>query len=552
LLGFALRFYWLGQVPAGFLSDEAAVGYNAYSLIKTGRDEFGQSWPLFFRSFGEGKLTLYVYEAVLPVLVFGLNQFSVRFMPAFLGSLTVGIIYLLTKELLQKKPLPRERIALLASFSLAVMPWHIHFCRGVFGQESLFWTALGSWLFLLGRRREKPFLTLAAFFSFTASLLTYHAARVFTPLWLMFLLVFCWQKTSRKRNLMKIILFSVLIIIPSVLIVKSSVGGARGGGISLFHSQSGVQIKLQESIMECRDKPFWLIRLFHNKLESYLRDLGQRYFSHFNPDFLFFSGDPLRPRYRVPHVGQLLLVQAPFFLVGIYLFFQLKLWPVSAWLALGPLPAAITFETPSSVRAIFMTLPLAWAVSLGINWFYGLFARKRKFLLAVFLVLIVFFSWSFGYYLDAYYVHQEVHQPYYWQYGYRQLVARINELEADYQRVEITDARGNPYIFFLFYNRYDPVKFQSEVWDNWEPAQKFSFEAIRKLGEKLYFVNQLCPAEKGAEEGVLYVCTQEHHPREEIKKGKVRVLETIDYQDGQEAFVLMEKVKGEADGKAVK
>lgn len=64
-LAFSLRFYKLGSVPAGFFSDEAAVGYNAYSLLKTGKDEFGKPWPFLFISFGEGKLPLYIYQGLI-------------------------------------------------------------------------------------------------------------------------------------------------------------------------------------------------------------------------------------------------------------------------------------------------------------------------------------------------------------------------------------------------------------------------------------------------------------------------------------------------------
>ena len=157
------------------------------------------------------------------------------------------------------------------------------------------------------------------------------------------------------------------------------------------------------------------------------------------------------------------------------------------------------------------------------------------------IILIFIFLYNFAYYLDAYYVHAEAHQPYYWQFGYKELVKRINELEPLYNKIEITDARGTPYIYFLFYNQYDPLKYQKEAWENWEAAKSFSYEAIRGLGEKLFFVNELCPAQKGTEPGVLYVCTEEDHPQKEIKAGEVVIVDKIKYQDNQDAFVLMEK-----------
>ena len=50
-----LRLYRLKDNPAGFFCDEASIGYNAYSILTTGKDEWGQPWPLFFRAFGEYK-----------------------------------------------------------------------------------------------------------------------------------------------------------------------------------------------------------------------------------------------------------------------------------------------------------------------------------------------------------------------------------------------------------------------------------------------------------------------------------------------------------------
>ena len=37
-----LHFYKADQVPACLNADEAAFGYNAYSILKTGKDEFGK------------------------------------------------------------------------------------------------------------------------------------------------------------------------------------------------------------------------------------------------------------------------------------------------------------------------------------------------------------------------------------------------------------------------------------------------------------------------------------------------------------------------------
>ena len=55
LIAFILRFYKLGIVPDGLQQDETSIGYNAYSILKTGRDEHGVYLPQNFQAFGEYK-----------------------------------------------------------------------------------------------------------------------------------------------------------------------------------------------------------------------------------------------------------------------------------------------------------------------------------------------------------------------------------------------------------------------------------------------------------------------------------------------------------------
>src|SRR3990167_3084838 len=88
LLSVFLRFYKLGSYPA-LNADEAAIGYNAFSLLETGKDEHGNPWPVHFQSFNDYKPGLYFY-IVLPFVKFlGLNEWAVRIPGAFLGTLTV-------------------------------------------------------------------------------------------------------------------------------------------------------------------------------------------------------------------------------------------------------------------------------------------------------------------------------------------------------------------------------------------------------------------------------------------------------------------------------
>jgi len=130
VLAFVLRFWKLDSYPA-LNADEAAIGYNALSLIQTGKDEHGHLWPIHFQSFNDYKPGLYFYMVLPLVKIIGLNEWAVRIPGATLGVLTAFVIYLLTKELFKD-----EKISILSSLLLAISPWHIIFLEAV-GRQTL-------------------------------------------------------------------------------------------------------------------------------------------------------------------------------------------------------------------------------------------------------------------------------------------------------------------------------------------------------------------------------------------------------------------------------
>ena len=149
-LAVGVRFWKLGDYPA-LNADEASIGYDAYSLLTTGKDQHGNSWPVSFQSFNDYKPGLYIYLAVPSVALFGLNEWSVRVPGALAGVGTVLILYLLVIELgrYHSPTTSHKLLATTAMFLLAISPWHIHFSRG--GWEvnvATFFIVLGIFFFL--------------------------------------------------------------------------------------------------------------------------------------------------------------------------------------------------------------------------------------------------------------------------------------------------------------------------------------------------------------------------------------------------------------------
>ena len=197
LLAFILRTYDVYTYPPGFTPDEASFGYDAYSILKTGRDQWGKRLPLVLESFGDFKPPLYAYILVPSVGIFGLNKFSVRFPNALLGTLAVFATYLMVKEIFKSKddrpfPFKHRVIAKSAAILLAVSPWHIMLSRG--GFEANLTTVLiplAIYLFLKSLKKSKM-LVLSAFV-FGINLFSYHSTRVITPVILLFLIFAYWK-----------------------------------------------------------------------------------------------------------------------------------------------------------------------------------------------------------------------------------------------------------------------------------------------------------------------------------------------------------------------
>src|SRR5258707_180293 len=132
ILAAVLRLWQLGGVPASIDWDEAALGYNGYSILLTGHDEYGSFLPIVLRSFGDYKPALYAYFTIPFIKLFDLNASAVRMTSAIAGILAVLITYFLVKELFSKGLFSNLKdsassLALLSALLLAISPWHIQF-----------------------------------------------------------------------------------------------------------------------------------------------------------------------------------------------------------------------------------------------------------------------------------------------------------------------------------------------------------------------------------------------------------------------------------------
>lgn len=455
LLGSILRLYQLGILPNALTWDEAALGYNAYSIIKTGRDEFGKFLPLVFKSFGDYKPGLYVYLAIPSIFIFGLTEFATRLPSALAGILAILGVYLLTKELF---PIPRTKhLAQLSALSLALMPWHIHFSRGAWETNVFTTLLLFSLYFLLVFIRSGKGLTYSIFLALL-TFITYQAAKLFTPLVLLLPVLIYWsdfqshfrQYFSVKKN-KGFIAFALALFLSMTLSTMTGESANRLKRLSIFGYRPGISQELKKTD---NNNPLSL-GLFHNQAQLSLRLVASRYLKHLSPTVLFYEGTDVVERGHIPGMGMLLPFDIIWFALGVIFLLKSQNFKSSLLMAglllLSPLPGSLTLSEYSTVRAFFLTIPLAIFIGLGV--YYALTKTKALFVFTS-ITTVIFFI----YFLDLLFVHANFAYAKEYIYGFKEAIQFVNQYPQS--NAVITDVFGQPYIFYLFYSRFDPATYQ--------------------------------------------------------------------------------------------
>lgn len=453
ILGLTLRFYKLGVNPPGLYWDEAAFGYDAYSILVSAKDHHGRTFPLFFESFGDWKLPVYVYLLVPTIKVFGLTEFAVRFPSAFFGSLTIIVFFFLIKKLTSNITL-----ALASAFLLAISPWHIQFSRGGFeSTPGLFFLSLAVLLFLEGNGRKSSLIFTLSFLLFALSMYSYHAYRIFTPLIIASFSIIYFAEL--KKNLNRIVLPVVLafvLLLPLSVFTFSSEGKARAISQTLFHKEEFERERIIYD--QSSKKSLRFLSKYWRKPFYYSYRVINGYLDHFSPRFLFFKGDQIG-RHSLVEMGQIfgfeIILLAASLLATKTLSRQAKLAMLS-WLLISPIPATIVTPTPHAYRTLQMSLPLAFFSAVGLYYIFS----QRFFLVKFGLISVILYSLLTSWHLR--FIHYPKAFSADWQDGYKQMVREIQKFQDSFDKVYVTNINQVPYIYLLFYQHYSPQKFLSE------------------------------------------------------------------------------------------
>lgn len=525
-LAFFLRIYKITQIPPSLSWDEVSIGYNAYSILKTGFDEHHRFLPFdTFIAYGDYKPPLPVYATVPAVAIFGLNEFSVRFPSVVAGTLGVFFTFFLVKELLKKFNYSNY-IAYTTSLLLAISPWHIQLSRAGF-EANIATTLVILGVLLLLKARDWPKLLLIGWIPFVAAIYTFNSSRYFVPLFGLAILIYSWQTYLKHRRELAVgLVISGFLLLPILPHILSPEARLRFTEVNIFSDLSVIETSNKRTAY---DNNSIIGKIFHNRRIMYARSYFKHFFDNLEPGFLFVHGDG-NPKFSIQDVGELYLVELPFLILGLYWLLvkdKRSAFFLLAWLIASIVPAATARETPHALR-IENSLP-TWQIFTAIGIVYGISLTKSRQWKRVILIGIVFlYILNFSYYMSNYYAHYAKEYSGEWQYGYREAFEFIKQIKNQYSSVVVTESIGRPYAYALFYDQTDPEQFWRTKDSSFDAAgfyHVYGFDTYRFVRTPIE-----TPQSK-----TLYILDPQYVP------GGVRILKTINLLNGSPILVIFDK-----------
>ena len=523
------RTWKLDAFPVSLSIDEVAIGYNAYSILKTGKDEWSEKFPLAFKSVGDYKPPVNIYLTVPFIAVLGLNEWAVRLPSALTGTLTVLVFIFLLREL------GIGRVgSLFGGFWLAILPWHVHFSRGSFeAVTALFFLILGTYLYFLSMRRNLLWITLSLI-AFSLSIWAYHAERFFTPLLVIFLLALFRNELIPyfKKNLKLLILLIIIFLFFAVPFIYLTVftDSIKTRALStsilrepslIFNLHNGNYSNFGELLF---DNDYWLI----------FRHWAGKYINYFDFRFWFWKGMQFTPP-GYSDLGLLYTVDLPIFLLGVYALIKsknriLKKVAIFFFFA-GPLAASFTMNEQHPLRAMVWIPFFGIVIASGFSW---VLTRPKLFKIIVGALYSVAIFFSILYFKDIYFYQFPKFYSEYWQYGFKEISNYACQNKDKYKNVIISETfgsegpltTGTPYVYYLFYCKFDPETFINNK----------LLTKSNDAGNVIF--NRVDWSSDSRRDNILLIAAPWDLPPDKIPKENI--IKTINFLNGKTGFLFVE------------
>lgn len=461
IFGGFLRIWNLTGLPDGLQQDEASIGYEAFCLATTGMDRNGFHWPVYPITWGSGGGSpIMIYLNVITTLLFGSGIWSVRIVPAFLGTATLLLFYLLLRKDFG------GRTSLAGLLLLTLTPWHIILSRWSLDSNTMpFWQILATLLLvraaLCTEHRTQTIRYLLAAFFFGVCLYSYGSANVVIPLTLLFS---CIYLLSRGRITWPQLAGCFAVFLAVCL------------PLALFY---GVNfLGLPEIAADWISFPKFTSSHFGSVFVAFDRTLPSSLWHNVKElvRTLTIGLDGEVSWNAMPGYWTLYCFTWPVTLAGFIVCIRTAKGHVTHCIMLAELAAALLFSLfiqQDINREVLLFLPLVYCMVMGFRWLYLTLRQTVRHIpgkmlatLPVLLLLIGFASFAKDYYGGAY--NEVAATDFMPGYGdamiYADQIACEQEAKGKICTVYSTyDLVASPFMLTLYYTQYDPQVFRDTV-----------------------------------------------------------------------------------------
>jgi 4-amino-4-deoxy-L-arabinose transferase-like glycosyltransferase len=479
IIGIILRTILFGKIPPGLNQDEAAAGYEAYSLLLTGKDKWGNIWPVYFVAWGAGQNVLYSYLLIPVIHFFGLTTQSVRSINLIFGILTIPLLYEFTKKTVSRK------VAYIVTFLLAISPWHVMLSR--WGLESNllpFFTLLGFYTIHRASVQHSSFSSkVLCLVPWAVALYAYG-----TFYFMLLAIIFLYFKKDWKfilrngKQWIPSILVFLTIAFPIILFIIKN---------SIFRSGLFFEKYLPFSIPLLTSTPFRAIN------------------PQTNLEFIFNGFQDDKIWNRIPGVPPVYMIFLPFLVVGIIVLRE-------KWKRKGKVNLFLVW--------LYSCIPIFFISSLNINRANSIFipslvvsiigydaiikSIKDIYLKRIFRKII--FTWTLigsFLFITNYFFFYSPAAANAFNYGLEEAFYQARSKSDSFENIFVTDRIKLPYVYALFFERYSPAEFQKNSKhnldkdgiydvksfgrfyfdkDSFDLRNKESFVALQRVGDESF------------------------------------------------------------------
>ncbi|MBU4210196.1 glycosyltransferase family 39 protein [Patescibacteria group bacterium] len=492
ILGTFLRFYKLESLPSSYSPDELAQAYTAYSLLNTGKDEWGIPWPLSLRSFGDFKPPLQTYLMIPSIKLFGLTPFAARFPNALFSSLSIIAVFLFTKQLFKRT----IAIPLLSALFLSLSPWHLPMSRlALEANLHVFFVSLGLFFFLRSTNSTKSCknLIISAILLILASF-SYHSTKALVPLVIILISVYKKRQATAQSpeggeifsNLKPYLVFySVIFLFLTINFFNSN--STRTSDIVIFNPTDKWQSVSDQQFQTIQNGlPTQISRIFNNKFIYTTKIFFQNYFSYFSPQFLLTNGASETDYGMIPSFGVLnpllflgLLVSLTSIFSKKHNIYHSQLLFLLPLILLTPIPATLAKGQMFGNRASIM-IPFIQIFSVtGLYLFYQKISQRqiKKATLILLASIFIFYNLDF---LSTYFYRGNQILAHGMLYGHKEAIKYVQKEKPS--QIIYSRKLSEPQAYASFFMKIAPKLTQQES-INWLKYDEKGLSFLDQLGE---------------------------------------------------------------------